>query len=196
MRRGLSFATLAFALALLLGVGAAAAAGPAIARPDPLSSTVLPGSTFTVDLYLQDVTNAYGADIRMCFDPALLQVQDANTARPGVQIQPLASFMQPGFVIKQEAFNAADPARENCKTSGLVWYAFTQLNPAEPKTGSGPLAQVTFKALKAGVSPLAIEYQKTADRDGIEIPTMHQDGTVKVGGTGPAFRLMLPLVQR
>jgi hypothetical protein len=171
-------------------------AATAIARPNPLMSDVQPGQTFVVNLYLQDVVAAYGADIRMCFDPALVEVQDADPAAAGIQIQPLNSFMQPGFVIKREAHNTPDASRDNCKTGGLVWYAFTQLNPTEPKTGSGPIAAVTFKALKAGVSPLTVEYKKAADRFGVEIPTIGQNGLVRIGGADLNKRVMLPLMLR
>jgi hypothetical protein len=77
-----------------------------------------------------------------------------------------------------------------------VWYAFTQLNPTEPKTGSGPLAAVTFKALKAGVSPLTIEYQKAADRYGVALPTTGQSGSILIGGTNLDRRVLLPLIRR
>jgi hypothetical protein len=184
------------ALIALLAVSVAGAAGPAIARPDPLVSNVDVGAIFTVNLYLQDIVDAYGADVRMCFDPAILEAQDSDPFAPGIQIQPLASFMNPGFVIKKEASNIPDPNRDECKNAGFVWYAFTQLNPAPPVSGSGPIAAVKFKALKAGVSPLDIVYQKAADRNGMEIPTTQQDGSVRVGGATETRRIMLPFVVR
>jgi hypothetical protein len=196
MFKGRTFVMLALALVTLLTVSAAGAAGPAIARPDPLVSSVAVGQTFTVNLYLQDIVAAYGADVRMCFDAAVIEAQDADAFAPGIQIQPLGSFMSPGFVIKKEASNAPDPNRDECKNSGFVWYAFTQLNPAQPVSGSGPIAAVTFKALKPGVSPLTISYQKAADRNGAEIPTVKQDGSVQVGGASEKKRVMLPVILR
>lgn len=187
---------LSLVLAATAGFSAASAAGPAIVRPDPVSSQVQVGQIFVVTVYLQDIVDVYGADVRMCFDPTLLQVQDSDAAAPGVQIQPLSSFMQPGFIIKREAQNDADAARENCPTGGLAWYAFTQLNPAEPKSGSGAIAAVTFRGLKAGTSPLTIEYRKVANRDGVEIPTARQDGSVIIAGPAAMPRLLMPLVRR
>lgn len=196
MFKGRTIVMLALALATLLAVTTAGAAGPAIARPDPLVTSVAVGQTFTVNLYLQDIVDAYGADIRMCFDSTIIEAQDADAFAPGIQIQPLGSFMNPGFVIKKEASNTPDASRDECKNSGFAWYAFTQLNPAQPVSGSGPIAAVTFKSLKAGVSPLTIAYQKAADRNGMEIPTTHQDGSVKVGGASEKKRVMLPVILR
>lgn len=197
MRNGRTFAALLLALFVSSTVAVAGAAGPGITRPDPVVvSTVAVGQTFVVNIYLQDVTDAYGADVRMCFDPTILEAQDADSFAPGIQIQPLNSFMNPGFVIKREASNAPDAARAECQSAGFVWYAFTQLNPAQPVTGSGPLAAVTFKALKAGVSPLTIAYQKLANRDGGEVPTGKQDGSVKVGGASAKQRVLLPVALR
>lgn len=188
-------AGLLLALTMLAGSERASAA-TAVVRPDPLTSSVQPGQTFVVNLYLQDVTAAYGADVRMCFDPTLVEVQDADSAMPGIQIQPLSAFMEPGFVIKHEAQNVPDAGRNNCKTGGMVWYAFTQLNPTEPKTGSGPIAAVTFKALKAGESPLTIEYKKVADRYGAEVPTTAGNGLVRISGAILDHRVLLPLIRR
>jgi hypothetical protein len=196
MQKGRTSAAVVLAVAALLIVATAGAAGPAIVRPDPVMSTVDVGETFVVNLYLQDIVDAYGADIRMCFDQTIIEAQDADAFAPGIQIQPLGSFMTPGFVIKKEASNSPDASREECKTSGFVWYAFTQLNPAPPKTGSGPVAAVTFKSLKAGVSPLTIAYKKAADRNGAEVPTTYQHGSVRVGGATEGYRIMLPFVVR
>lgn len=196
MLKGRSFVVLCLALAALLGTVSAGAAGPAIARPDPLTSKVAAGEIFTVNLYLQDVVDAYGADIRLCFDQTVLEAQDTDAFRPGIQIQPLSSFMTPGFVIKQEASNTPDAGRDECKTSGFAWYAFTQLNPAPPVSGSGPIAAIKFKALKDGVSPLTIAYHKAADRNGIEVPTTGQDGSVQVGASSVTHRILLPITLR
>ena len=47
----------------------------AIVRPDPLVATVPVGGQVVVNIYVQDVQNLYGADIRFSYDPAVLEVQ-------------------------------------------------------------------------------------------------------------------------
>ena len=79
-----------------------AQAEPAIARRDPVSSTVNVGSTVVVNFYIQDVQNLYGADVRISFDPTILEVQDADPGAAGVQIQPLSAFLSPDFVITRK----------------------------------------------------------------------------------------------
>ena len=181
---------------LLLLALTASAGGPAIARPDPLQSSVKVGQTFVVNMYAQDVVGLYAADIHLHFDPAILQVQDANTGAPGVQIQPLSTFFVPGFVIKQKACNVVDASDPDCQVAGFAWYAAAQLNPTPPVTGSGPLAAITFKAVKAGVSPLTISYQQFSDSTGTAIPSTHQDGTVEVTEAASKLKVYLPMVLR
>lgn len=193
MRKGSSWIVL---LALVALLTTASAAAPAIARPDPVSNMVGVGETFVVNLYIQDVVNMYAADIHLRFDPTVLQVQDAEPGVPGVQIQPLDTFMVPGFVIKRKACNVVDPNDPDCATAGFVWFAATQLNPTPPATGSGPVAAITFKALKAGVSPLTISYQKFSDPTGGEIASAPQNGSVTVTGSGGLLKLYLPFVRR
>ena len=171
-------------------------AANATARPDPLQSNVTVGQTFVVNMYLQDVVNLYAVDIHLGFDPSILEVQDANPSIPGVQIQPLDSLLVPGFVIKQKACNAPDPNDSDCKDGGLAWYAAAQLNPSPPATGSGPLAAITFKAVKAGVSPLAISYQQLSDSTGATIPSTHLDGTVDVADVTMPYKVYLPAIKR
>lgn len=195
MSRHLRLALPALALLLVL-VFTASAAAPAIARPDPVQSSVKVGQTFVVNLYVQDVAGLYAADIHLSFDPAILQVQDANPSIPGVQIRPVESFFVPGFVIKQKACNAADSGDPDCQEGGLVWYAAAQINPTPPATGSGPLAAITFKAVKVGESPLTFSYQQFSDSAGAVIPSTPQDGTVRVTEATNRFRMHLPLVIR
>ena len=168
----------------------------AVARPDPLQSNVGVGQTFVVNMYVQDVVGLYAADIHLSFDPAILQVQDANPGVPGVQIQPVASFFVPGFVIKQKACNAPDPGDPDCQQGGLAWYAAAQLNPSPPVTGSGPLAAITFTAVKAGVSPLTISYQQFSGSTGASIPSSHLDGTANVADVTMPYTVYLPVIIR
>lgn len=186
----------ALALTLLITAGGAGAAGPAIARPDPLSRTAGVGDLVTVKLYIQDVADLYGADIKMAFDPTILEAQDADAGVPGIQIQPLAELLQPGFVIKRVACNEAIPDNSDCPTAGRVWLAVTQLNPTPPATGSGGVATITFRALRQGVSNLTITSQKFADRQGLEIPSIGQSGSITVGESDLTYRFFLPMLWR
>ena len=173
---------------------ALAKADSAIVRPDPLVAVVPVGGQVVVNLYVQDVVNLYGADVRISFDPAVLQVVDADPSVLGVQIQPLSSFLIPDFVVRKKACNAVDPADPDCQVGGVVWYAVTQLNPSTPVSGSGPLAAVTFKRLQPGTTVLRATRNQLADRFGALIPSSSQNGAVELP---PAVRKnYLPLILR
>ena len=182
-------------IAVLLA-GSASAAGPSqgtVVRPDPLVSAVPVGGQVVVNLYIQDVQNLYGADIRLSYDPAVLEVQDADPAVSGVQIQPLSSFLKPDFVVRNKACNVVDPADPGCQVAGIARYALTQVSPAVPVSGSGALAAVTFKRLKPDVTPLQIITHELSDRNGATIPAAVQAGRVELA----VMRyLYLPLVFR
>ena len=94
---------------LLVGSASAAPGQEAVVRPDPLISAVPVGGQVVIDIYIQDVQNLYGADIRLSYDPTVLEVQDANPAVSGVQIQPLSSFLKPDFVARNKACNVVRP---------------------------------------------------------------------------------------
>jgi hypothetical protein len=112
-------------LALLLAV-VSAGRGAALQTTlslDPEQGAYHPGDRFTVDVYLADVVDLYGADVQLAFDPALFAVVDANPAIPGVQITARSDLLWPDLAIKREADNSA----------GTIWYAVTQLNPRPPR---------------------------------------------------------------
>jgi len=171
----------------------AAPALGAVVRPDPLVSAALVGGQVVVNIYVQDVQDLYGADVRLSFDPAVLQVQDANPSASGVQIQPLSTFLKPDFVVRNRACNVVDPTDPDCLTAGIVWYVVTQVNPSTPASGSGALAAVTFKRLGPDSTPLTIVSHELSDRDGVTIPSMTQSGQVELT---VMRRLYLPLVLR
>lgn len=182
---------LASLLMAMVLVGPAAAAVPsqdAIVRPDPLVSAVSLGGQVVVNLYIQDVQGLYGADIRLGFDPAVLEVQDMDLAASGVQIAPLSAFLKPDFVVRNSACNEVGPA---CPAAGVVRYAVTQVNPSAPASGSGAIAAVTFKRLRSEVTTLRITAHDLSDRSGVTIPSVALDGSVEL----PVFyRTFLPLI--
>lgn len=148
----------------------------AIARCNPLNASGPVTQDLVVDIYIQDVVNLYGADARLSFDPAFIQVVDADPNIPGTQIQPLYDFMVPGFVIKKEADNNA----------GTIWYAATQLNPSPPVSGSGPLARITFRATTAGSYALPVTSAQLSAAGGIPIPVTTMDCSMTFTGGGSA----------
>lgn len=164
-------------LTILLAVGVCALASrPAWAYTAP-SVVVYPaggaystGQFIHVQVWVENVTDLYGADVQLAFDPAAFQVQDANPSAPGVQIKLRSDFLQPGFVLHREANN----------TTGSVWYANSQVNPALPVSGSGALFEFDLLTLKAGSFTLDIASHLLAASGGVAIPSNPYGATYTV----------------
>ena len=148
------------------------------------SSSVSGCASVRVEIWVNDVNDLYAADVHVLFDPALLQVVDVDPGAPGVQIEPVYTFMNPGFVIKRVACNAADPSNPDCPVGGRVWYSATQLTPTPPATGTGPIAAFTLVGRGEGLSTLDISYQQLSSPVGQVIPATSLDGSI--GITAPA----------
>lgn len=144
-------------------------------RPDPLSLGLKPGETGTVTIRASDVQNMYGTEFHLIFDSNIVEVVDADTAKPGVQIAQ-GDWLKNSFVAVNKVDNAA----------GKIDYGVTLLNPAPPVSGSGVIATITFKAKNNGTSPLKIDKAILASRDGKEIKSVWQDGAVGVSMLGQA----------
>ncbi|HDQ74171.1 MAG TPA: hypothetical protein ENN19_19065 [Chloroflexi bacterium] len=127
------------------------------------------GQSGIVEIYLDHVVDLYGLQIRLTFDPDVLQVEDANAEEEGVQVTP-GQIPATDFV----AVNRADNER------GMIEYVVTQLAPRDPVTGSGAVAVVHFQGLTIGTSNLNIEQALLSDKDGQAIPVSTQDGKIEV----------------
>jgi hypothetical protein len=157
---------------LLVGersVSNASAAVPTTITLSPIPANNSGCATLQVQIIINDVVNLYGADVRLSFDPAMLEVID-DLPDPGINIQPTDSFLTNLWVVKNEVDNAA----------GTIWYAVTQLNPATPKSGSGALANIHLRGKMTGTSSLSFTYIKLVDMQAIEIPATSTDGCVQI----------------
>lgn len=102
----------------------------------------------TVEVLAENVTDLYGLELHLKYDPAVLEIQDSKADQEGVQIEPGTLLpVNQGFVVA----NQADQGQ------GTILYALTLLNPAPPVQGSGPVARITFKVLQDVPSTISIE---------------------------------------
>lgn len=126
-----------------------------------------------VMVQINDVINLYGADVRVTFNPQVLEVVDQN-GNLATRVEN-AGFLVPHppassghiFVVKNEVDNV----------NGSVRYAATLLNPAPAINGSGNLIRFRFRAKAAGSSNLQFAYWKLAAPGGLEIPSTAIGGT-------------------
>jgi len=136
----------------------------------PASIQVALEQTADVAVEVRDAEAIYGADVSLTFDPAVVEVVDADPNTDGVQVA-LGTFLDPGFVLLNAADNAA----------GTLRFAMTQLNPSEPKSGSGNVIVIKLRGLQvAAGSLLTLTRAQVAQRDGTKPETTLVSGQVAV----------------
>ena len=93
---------------------------------------VTSGQEFTVTINVADAVGVYGASFKLAYDPQALEVVLAEN-----------KAVVPGtFFTTASNFTLA-----NAASDGIVEYAMTLTQPAEPVSGGGVLGTVTFRAL-------------------------------------------------
>jgi LysM repeat protein len=151
------------------------AAQTSTVRLTPASQAIGVGQSATVTLRAESVDSLYGYQVELSFDPAVLQVVDADPAKTGVQVS-LGAFLQADFVQQNNANN----------TTGRIACVISQLAPTSPVTGSGDLLTVTFQGKADGQSTIGFVDVKLAKSDGTEIVATTQTAQITVGTpTGP-----------
>jgi len=136
---------------------------------DPQNSGVAVGATTTVSVRIENVEGLYGAEVHLTFNPALLEVVDADQGMSGIQVQP-GPFLSPDFTGQ----NVVDQA------AGKIDFAIAQMPPHEAVNGSGVFVTITFKGKAAGDSAISITNALLSDQSGNPISTGTRDGNVTV----------------
>lgn len=169
-RNVLKYIRMIFFILLLAAQYSSGLAQSCLVRMQPNPMTVEVGETAQLVVEIVDVQDLYGVDLLIDFDPHVLEVVDAYPDQEGIQVS-LGTFLDPGLEIRNLADN----------TTGTVRFAMTELNPSEPKSGSGVLVVITFKGKNISSSSL-LTFQKVqlARRDGVEIQTDIENGIAQM----------------
>jgi hypothetical protein len=133
--------------------------------------TVRPGNRIEVPIEVRGVTDLYGIDLEIEFDPAIVQVEDADPDKPGTQ-PALGMFLDAGLVLFNDVDNQA----------GTVRFVMTQVNPAAPKSGDGIVLVLYFVGLQEGETDLRVSFVELAKRTGEGIDVEGVDGSLVVSG--------------
>jgi hypothetical protein len=165
-------------------LGSAAAQGAQIWL-DPATLDLAPGDVGTLAIRVENVTDLAGAEVSLTFDPALLEVADADPSAEGAQIAH-GDFLSPDFVVQ----NTADP------TIGTVDYAIACMPLDKAVSGSGVLARITFRALAEGETSVTIRSALLADvqRQPIAVETGSSVVVVARSGPSPGVWALIGLV--
>jgi hypothetical protein len=165
---------LAFLLSLVMPIAALAQERTQVYLSPPGDAPIT-GQPVTVDILAQDVSNLYGLEIHLRFDPATMRLEDADPDQDGVQLTP-GSLLDPtqGFIVANQADNQA----------GTAVFAITLINPAPPVEGSGLVAQATLVPLQPGPLRLDLENAKLVTHDLQTLDVALRGLEVPVGPTG------------
>ncbi len=139
-----------------------AQSSPVVVRIAPASLQVAAGGTVDLAIEVVSGSNMYGFDAEVSFNPQAIEVVDADPSKAGVQVA-MGTLMDPGFLILNQADN----------TAGTIRVATTQLNPSDPKTGSGNLVVVRFKGKQVNLtSEIKLNKVQIAQPNGDKIPDL------------------------
>jgi hypothetical protein len=105
------------------------------------------GKEVTVEVRIENAPEIRGVDVHLTFDPALLEVVDADKDAAGVQVKP-GKFLDPdkSSFLQHQVDNEA----------GTIDYALVVLNPAPPAEGNGVLMKITFRGKADGLATISI----------------------------------------
>lgn len=134
----------------------------------------------TVEVLAGNVTDLYGLELHLKYDPAVLEIQDSKADQEGVQIESGTLLpVNQGFVVA----NQVDQGH------GTILYALTLLNPAPAVSGSGPVARIAFKVLQDVPSTISIEQATLVSVNLQTIPAETVPLTIggSAGGQGSGF---------
>jgi len=176
--RGILLALALIMLLTLLPLSPALAQAT-IVLVNPPSQSVALNQTATVELKVDTVTNLYGVDIRLTFDAAKLEAQDADgNPANGVNIAS-GDFLNPaqGFLAQNTVDN----------TTGQVQYVFALMAPAPAVSGTGVVARITFRAKAAGNALITFTAVTLSNDQAQPIAATWMNGSITVLAATPTI---------
>jgi LysM repeat protein/energy-converting hydrogenase Eha subunit A len=171
---------LSLAAIVASGLGAPPSAEASPARQSTTTVAITPATvqlacaaTQVIQIRINDVTDLYGVDVRLTYNPAVVEVVDANTSAPGVQIAS-GDLPDVGSGNGYVQVNSVDV------DTGTISYAAIRINPAPAQSGSGTIASVTFRGKAAGTSPVTLVSVVLSDATAKQITALPVSGQITV----------------
>ena len=132
-----------------------------------------PSEYFTIQVKLENVTNLYGIDIQLGWDPSIIRYVN-HTVKAPVETYPDGILHSPVIIVKDQVDeNASMPGAE---PGTMYWLSCASMLPAEPFNGSGIILEMSFHVVGIGSCPIKITYCVLGDVDGNPIPVTTIDG--------------------
>jgi len=159
----------------------ALAQGTTTVKVTPATLTLPVGGVVELLINVENVSNLYGIELSISFDPNVLEVIDANPNTAGVQIS-AGDMLSPDYEPVNQVAN------------GFIDYALTQIKPTAPANGSGTLVRITFRGKADGTSAVTLGSILLSNNQGGGIDHTWQNGQITVGSGGtPATAVPTPV---
>ena len=126
---------------------------------------IAPGERTRVEVWLEDVVNAYSADVTLSFDPSIVHAV-ASQADLGPFL-----YLPGQTTVTQNAIN---------NTTGTARVVMSRLSPAPSVSGSGVLFSFELQGVAVGATPLTITRMLVSQADGTAIDTGGQNASLTV----------------
>ena len=133
---------------------------------------IQPGARVEIPIEIRNVQDLYAVDLEIHYDPRILTFEDADPQMDGIQ-PALGTFLDAGMVL----YNTVDPE------AGIIRFVMTQVNPSEPKSGSGVLIVLYAVGAAEGESTLEVVRADLSTREGVAIPSELVENSVKVAAS-------------
>lgn len=128
-----------FSISVAIGLGSEPNSYPVVSTYPEKIVDVDIGETFTISFVVLDIENLYGFDIKLKWDPTIIEYVSHVVMAP-VESYEEGVLHDPVLLVKDEVDLA----------TGTYWIACASMSPAEPFDGNGNFFTMTFKL----VSPL------------------------------------------
>jgi len=137
------------ALLIISLVTSASAAGTVVKAQASLSEPKI-GDTLTVTISITDVTNLYGIDIQLDWNPNVLSIIEAKSM--------LGAEANPGGVLHESGSDTLLVVEDSAsQTAGQYSLTATSTGSSPAFSGSGTIAIVTFNVTNAGQTGLTLQ---------------------------------------
>ncbi len=163
---------LVLAMLFILGNPAFAQGGTTV-QITPGAAQIKAGEVTELEVTINNVHDLYGVELTITYDPAIIEIVDAQPTKDGIQVEP-GDFLSQDF----EAINEVTP--------GLIHYAMTQVSPHSPVSGNGVLLKFTVRGKTNGKSAIQITGAQLADLNGNGLTNVRKNGVVMVGNESEA----------
>ncbi len=120
------------------------------ANPDRLE--IGAGQSEILQILLVNAEKIYGIDMQATFDPAVVEIVDADSRQTGIQMMP-GGFLKADFAVRNLADNK----------NGTLRYVITQLNPTPPASGKGIILSISLPGQEDG-HPYQVYHYLSSDR--------------------------------